>query len=86
MSRWLRDIPTSCKMFDKAILELKDIETNVDIEVWETIRKNIEYAIDYIEEARGVNGDLRDTCVDIAEEKNKEIGILLERINELENE
>lgn len=73
MSKRLRDIPTSCPMFDKAIAELRLIEGLVDEDVWRSIKNEIACAIDYIEEGRTVNGDLRDTCVDIADTLKQEI-------------
>lgn len=86
MSKRLRDIPTSCKMFDSAISELKYIERIVEPEVWKEIEKEINAAIEYIEEGRSINGELRDTCSDIANEKNEEIGELCDNIQELKEE
>lgn len=73
MAKRLKDIPTSCRMFDKAISSLDNIKQVVDTDVWDTIEVYIEYAKGYIEEGRDVNGDLRDTCVEIAETKDKEM-------------
>ena len=84
MSKRLRDIPTSCPMFDKAISILENL--NLDEEVYETVKYEIDTVIDYINEGRSVNGDLRDCCVDIAEEKDKEIDSLYKEINELKDE
>jgi len=85
MSKRLRDIPTSCPMFDKAIEELKYIERLVEPEIWNSFEREIAAAIDYINEGRSVNGELRDCCVDIAEEKDKEIEKLEQEIYELTN-
>ena len=81
MSKRLRDIPTSCPMFDKAIKILENL--NLDEEVYEAVKNDIDTVIDYINEGRSVNGDLRDCCVDIAEEKDKEIDSLKEDIASL---
>lgn len=83
MSKRLRDIPTSCPMFDKAINILENL--NLDEEIYESVKYEIDTVIDYINEGRSVNGDLRDTCVDIADEKNKEIEKLEQEIYELTN-
>jgi Asp-tRNA(Asn)/Glu-tRNA(Gln) amidotransferase C subunit len=84
MSKRLSDIPTSCPMFDKAISILENL--NLDEEVYESIKNDINTVIDYINEGRSVNGDLRDTCLDIAEEKDKEIDSLYKEIDELKEE
>ena len=81
MSKRLRDIPTSCPMFDKAIKILENL--SLEESVYESIKDEIESVIDYIEEGRSVNGDLRDCCVDIAEEKDKEIDSLYKEIDSL---
>jgi len=85
MSKRLRDIPTSCRMFDKAISELKYIESILEPETWKSIEREIFAAMEYIEEGRSVNGDLRDCCVDIIEEKDKEIEKLEELLSAKEN-
>jgi len=41
MSKRLSDIPTSCKMFDKAIDELKYIERLVEPEIWKSFEREI---------------------------------------------
>lgn len=82
MSKRLKNIPTSCPMFDKAIAELEYIERLVEKDVWEDIKKSISTAIDCIEEGRTVNGDLRDTCSDIADTKDKEIAELEDRYSD----
>jgi phage host-nuclease inhibitor protein Gam len=84
MSKRLRDIPTSCPMFDKAISILENL--NLDEKVYEAVKNDIDTVIDYINEGRSVNGDLRDTCVDIAEDKDKEIDSLCKEIDELKEE
>lgn len=84
MSRRLRDIPTSCPMFDKAINILENL--NLDEEVYEAVKNDIDTVIDYINEGRLVNGDLRDCCVDIAEDKDKEIDSLCKEVDELKEE
>jgi len=84
MSKRLSDIPTSCPMFDKAIKILENL--NLNEEVYESVKNDIDTVIDYINEGRSVNGDLRDCCVDIAEEKNKEIDSLCKEIDELKEE
>jgi len=84
MSKRLRDIPTSCPMFDKAIKILENL--SLEESVYESIKDEIESVIDYIEEGRSVNGDLRDCCVDIAEEKDKEIDSLYKEIDSLKED
>ena len=86
MSKRLRSIPNSCPSFDNAIRYLGDIEDSVGIEYLETIKKYISYAVDSIEEARSINADLRDTCSDIASEKDDEIERLEEEISKLKDE
>ena len=48
MSKRLRDIPTSCRMFDKAISELKYIESILEPETWKSIEREIFAAMGYI--------------------------------------
>jgi len=84
MSKRLRDIPTTCPMFDKAIKILENL--SLDEETYEQVKYEIDSVIDWINDCRSVNGDLRDTCVDIAEEKQKEIDRLEEYISELKEE
>lgn len=81
MSKRLRDIPTTCPMFDKAIKILENL--SLSEEDYERVKNDIDTVIDLINEGRSANGYLRDTCVDIAEEKDKEIESLLKKINEL---
>lgn len=71
-------------MFDKAIKILENL--NLDEEVYEAVKNDIDTVIDYINEGRSVNGDLRGCCVDIAEEKDKEIDSLCKEIYELKEE
>lgn len=71
MSKRLRDIPTTCPMFDKAIKILENL--SLSEEEYENVRHDIDTVIDLINEGRSVNGDLRDCCVDIAESKDREI-------------
>ena len=71
-------------MFDKAINILENL--NLDEEVYEAVKNDIDTVIDYINEGRLVNGDLRDCCVDIAEDKDKEIDSLCKEVDELKEE
>ena len=84
MSKRLRDIPTTCPMFDKAIKILENL--SLDEETYEQVKYEIDTVIDLINDGRSANGDLRDTCVDIAEEKQKEINELEVYISELKEE
>lgn len=96
MSKRLSDIETSCKHFDNAIGYLKELlegvksykESGEPVDEW--LIKNVS---DYIKDAeysieigRDINGQLRDTCSDIADEKQKEINELESRIEDLEKD
>lgn len=70
-------------MFDKAIAELDYIERLVEPDIWDDINKGIAAAKEYIEEGRSINGQLRDTCSDIADEKNGEISDLNDEIENM---
>jgi len=73
-------------MFDNAIAELNYLELIVEEDVWRDISGLISRAIDYINDGRTVNGDLRDTCISIADEKNAEIKELQDELSDREGE
>jgi len=73
MSKRLSEIRTSCPIFDKALASIKEIEDFLGEKICEQLGGDINTIIDCIEECRGINGDLRDTCSDIIDEKDKEI-------------
>lgn len=96
MSKRLSDIETSCRHFDEAIKYLKYLLEEVEsykqsgeiVDEWLVKKvsdyiKNAEYSIEI---GRDINGQLRDTCSDIADEKQKEINELESRIEDLEKD
>jgi len=82
MSKRLSQIPTSCPVFNKALEAIKEIEEYLGEKICDQLRYEIDTVIDCIEECRTINGDLRDTCSDIIDEKDKKID---ELNNEIEN-
>ena len=96
MSKRLSSIKTSCPLFDKAISYIDNIvpklkqyqEDGLVVDDWliKEIKDDIDYEKSNIEEARSINGDLRDTCLDIADTKNEEIEELHKRMEDIEKD
>ena len=90
MSRYLKDIETSCKYFDSINSIIKEVQDDIKsykdcdedtLFFLKTIIDNLDYTHDNVESARSINNDLRTACSEIAEIKNERIQELEELLN-----
>ena len=79
----LRDIPTTCPIFDKLVSEIDCIRDILGDKVSELIEAELDAIKDYADEIRNTAADLRECAQEIAHTKNEEISELNSEVQDL---